>query len=278
MRSCFLRVSLGCADLSSRRVYPRISLRLRAPVEVQNLLPHDVRYRVFDKNLEHNWTSFLRQGGVSPIHVAELSHLLLLSVEVQDTGKRPCPKKLEHLLISRPLPVFQRSEFAIINTDNPEDLPVENDLVLQDKEGLKLNLRVHYQCVCITLPAQSNSTDPASPRRKHPDSGGAFRVQVYSPYIFINKTGNDFALKTKTFMSSAKNVAGQEVFAGASGSSSSDEAVLTRDPRSRSQAQGARALHVLVPDRGHEESRPSSHQRLGVVEGAFPVRFLTSQR
>jgi vacuolar protein sorting-associated protein 13A/C len=41
--------------------------------------------------------------------------------------------------------VFQRSEFAIINTDNPEDLPVESDLVLADKEGLKLNLRVHYQ-------------------------------------------------------------------------------------------------------------------------------------
>lgn len=68
-------------------VYPKITLRLRAPVEVQNLLPHDIRYRVFDKNLEHNWTSFLRDGGVSPIHIAELSHLLLLSVEVQESGK-----------------------------------------------------------------------------------------------------------------------------------------------------------------------------------------------
>lgn len=50
--------------------------------------------------------------------------------------------------------------------------------------------------------------------RKHADSGGAFRVQVYSPYILINKTGCDFALKTKTFLSSAKNVAGQELFSG----------------------------------------------------------------
>ncbi|GAA6031882.1 hypothetical protein JCM8097_003317 [Rhodosporidiobolus ruineniae] len=151
------------------RVYPKISLRLRAPVEIQNLLPHDIRYRVFDKNLEHNWTSFLRAGGVSPIHVAELSHLLLLSVEVQDT-------------------VFGRSEFAIINTDNPEDLPVESDLVLADKEDLKLNLRIHYQ--------------------KHADSGGAFRVQIYSPYILLNKTGLDFSLKTKTFFGAAKTVAG----------------------------------------------------------------------
>lgn len=111
-----------------RRSYPKLALRLRAPIEIQNLLPFDVRYRVFDKNLEHNWQSYLRKGGTAPIHVAELSHLLLLSVEVQDT-------------------VFQRSEFAIINTDNPEDLPVESTLVLPDAQGLKLNLGVHYQCV-----------------------------------------------------------------------------------------------------------------------------------
>ncbi|GAA5898641.1 hypothetical protein JCM6882_000886 [Rhodosporidiobolus microsporus] len=181
------------------RVYPKLSLRLRAPVEIQNLLPHDIRYRVFDKNLEHNWTSFLRAGGVSPIHVAELSHLLLLSVEVQDT-------------------VFGRSEFAIINTDNPEDLPVESDLVLSDKEDLKLNLRIHYQ--------------------KHADSGGAFRVQVYSPYVLINKTGHDFALKTKTFFSSAKTVAGASEIASTSAKRKASDPFMfsypTDDRRNRS--------------------------------------------
>jgi hypothetical protein len=40
---------------------------------------------------------------------------------------------------------FGRSEFAIINTDNPEDLPVESDLILADKGGHKLGLRIHYQ-------------------------------------------------------------------------------------------------------------------------------------
>lgn len=108
-------------------------------------MPHDVRYRVFDKNLEHNWTSFLRKGGVSPIHIAELSHLLLLSVEVEETGKLRSFISSLHSCTDPSSQVFQRSEFAIINTDNPEDLPVESDLVLQDKEGLKLNLRVHYQ-------------------------------------------------------------------------------------------------------------------------------------
>ena len=33
------------------RVYPRLALRLRAPVEVENLLPYDIQYRIFDRNL-----------------------------------------------------------------------------------------------------------------------------------------------------------------------------------------------------------------------------------
>ncbi|ORY90221.1 hypothetical protein BCR35DRAFT_261800 [Leucosporidium creatinivorum] len=203
------------------RVYPKITLRLRAPVEVQNLLPHDIRYRVFDKNLEHNWTSFLRDGGVSPIHIAELSHLLLLSVDVQDS-------------------VFQRSEFAIINTDNPEDLPVESDLVLADKEGLKLNLRVHYQ--------------------KHADSGGAFRVQVFSPYILINKTGCEFALKTKTFMSSAKNVAGQEVF-------SADHKRKGSEPFMFSFPTDDRRNRVLLRINDSNWSTPLSFETIGMEAG-----------
>lgn len=157
-------------DPNSRQ-YPRLTLRLRAPVEVENLLPYDIQYRIFDKNLNHNWSSYLRKGGISPIHVVELSHLLLLSVDIQSS-------------------CFSPSEFAIIATDNPDDFPVEKMLTLADAENLKLNLRLHYQ--------------------KHPDSGGAFKVQIYSPYIFINQSGLPFALKTKSWLGSAKLVAGQD--------------------------------------------------------------------
>ncbi|PWZ02331.1 hypothetical protein BCV70DRAFT_172197 [Testicularia cyperi] len=153
------------------RTYPRLTLRLRAPVEIENLLPYDIQYRIFDKNLNHNWSSYLRKGGVSPIHVVELSHLLLLSVDVQSS-------------------VFSPSEFAIIATDNPDDFPIEKVLTLADAENLKLNLRLHYS--------------------KHPDSGGAFKVQIYSPYIFINQSGLPFALKTKSWLGGARLVAGQD--------------------------------------------------------------------
>ena len=45
-----------------------------------------------------------------------------------------------------------------------------------------------------------------------PKSGGAFKVQVYSPYIFINKTGLPFDLAAKTWTGGQKPVAGNDLF------------------------------------------------------------------
>lgn len=73
--------------------------------------------------------------------------------------------------------------------------------------------------------------------RKHPDSGGAFRVQVYSPYVFINKTGLPFALKTKTFFGSAKSVAGLDEFSSEAAKRKPNDAFMfsfpTDDRRNR---------------------------------------------
>jgi len=46
------------------------------------------------------------------------------------------------------------SEFAIINTDNPDDFNIEDTLVLTDKQGLKLNLKIHYVFVSSLLPSR----------------------------------------------------------------------------------------------------------------------------
>ncbi|KAJ9479242.1 Vacuolar protein sorting-associated protein 13 [Pseudozyma hubeiensis] len=200
------------------RTYPRLTLRLRAPVEVENLLPYDIQYRIFDKNLNHNWSSYLRKGGISPIHVVELSHLLLLSVDIQSS-------------------CFSPSEFAIIATDNPDDFPVEKMLTLADAENLKLNLRLHYS--------------------KHPDSGGAFKVQIYSPYIFINQSGLPFALKTKSWLGSAKLVAGQDQ-GGASA-----EVRKTPEPFLFSHNSNDRRNRVLMRVGDSQWSKPLSFEAIG---------------
>ena len=42
-----------------------------------------------------------------------------------------------------------------------------------------------------------------------PESGGAFRVAVYSPYVILNKTGMDIMVKSKSLLQSARAAAGQ---------------------------------------------------------------------
>ncbi|CZR58169.1 related to vacuolar protein sorting-associated protein VPS13 [Phialocephala subalpina] len=151
-------------------IYPYMRIRLSAPVELENLLPYDFKYRIYDKNTKKDWTNFLRKGGLSPVHVVELSHLLLLSIDMQDT-------------------VFKPSEFAIINSNNQEDFRKESTLICKDTDGLALNLRLHYF--------------------KIPDSGGSFRVTVYSPYVILNKTGLSINIKAKSLLQQAKPAAGQ---------------------------------------------------------------------
>ena len=153
-------------------VYPYMRIRLHAPIELQNLLPYDFKYRIYDKNTKKDWTNFLRKGGVSPVHVVELSHLLLLRVDLQDT-------------------VFKQSEFAVVNSNTQEDFRRENVLIVKDPQGVQLNLKLHYLNV--------------------PDSGGAFKVSVYSPYLVLNKTGLDINIQSKSMFSSAKSAAGQGI-------------------------------------------------------------------
>jgi vacuolar protein sorting-associated protein 13A/C len=151
-------------------VYPYMRIRISAPIEVQNLLPYDFKYRIYDKSTQKDWTNFLRKGGVSPIHVVELSHLLLMSVDMQDTP-------------------FKASEFAIINSGSKEDFRREKTLTVKDKNNLELRLKIHYYNI--------------------PDSGGAFKITLYSPYVILNRTGLELDVKSKAYFGSARSAAGQ---------------------------------------------------------------------
>lgn len=155
-------------------VYPYQRIRLSAPVEVQNLLPYDFKYRIYDKNTKKDWTNFLRAGGISPVHVVELSHLLLMSVEMQDTA-------------------FKASEFAVINSTNENDFRREKTLAVKDNNNLELRLKIHYYNV--------------------PDSGGAFKITIYAPYVILNRTGLELDVRSKAYFGSTKSAAGQSTFA-----------------------------------------------------------------
>jgi vacuolar protein sorting-associated protein 13A/C len=84
----FVVTSVKVPNIDFRhRKYPKINLKLRAPLELENLLPYNLQYRIYDKNADQNWKSYLRKGGVMPVHSVELGHLILLNIEIQDTGE-----------------------------------------------------------------------------------------------------------------------------------------------------------------------------------------------
>ncbi|KAL2866549.1 membrane morphogenesis protein VPS13 [Aspergillus lucknowensis] len=225
------------------KVYPYMRIRIFAPVEIQNLLPYDFKYRIYDKNTRKDWTNFLRKGGVSPVHVVELSHLLLLSVDLEDT-------------------VFKQSDFSIIN-GNAQDFRREHTLSLKDERGLQLKLKLHFFNV--------------------PDSGGAFRVSVYSPYLILNRTGLSMEVQSKAFMQAARSAAGQGIRAEADSrqrgrvlpymysyptEDQKNRSILRIGDSSWSKPQSFEAIgstfEVVLPDR---DGRSEYHSGVSVAEG-----------
>jgi vacuolar protein sorting-associated protein 13A/C len=105
--------------------YPFMRIKLHAPVEVQNLLPFDFKYKVFDEKTGEKWTNFLRKGGVSPVHTVELSHTLMIDLDMQTQQ-------------------YNKSDYAIINSLDRESFKRDKTIIMKDKNGLPLRLKLHY--------------------------------------------------------------------------------------------------------------------------------------
>ena len=74
------------SELTAIRVYPYMNISISPPFELQNLLPYDLTYRLFDKENKADYKAHLRRGLAAPVHFGNLDHVLALSVELHDTG------------------------------------------------------------------------------------------------------------------------------------------------------------------------------------------------
>lgn len=166
---CFARFDKK-GSLTGR--YPYQTVRISPPVEIQNLLPYDFEYRVFDDQTKTDHSNYLRKGLSGPIHTVDLKHVLLLSVKLIDSQ-----------------PGYQASQFAVIHTNDPNSFRREERVALTDESGLKTNLGLHFH--------------------ELPDSGGAFVVSIYAQYLVLNKTGLDLEIKSKSFLHKARSGAGR---------------------------------------------------------------------
>ena len=101
-----------------------MKLVVSAPLEIENLLPFDFKYRLYDKHARKDWTGRV-EGVKSYVHVVNLESLLLLSVEPVNTS-------------------FKKSEFAVINHPKKSEFERENTITLQDVNNRILKLRIYY--------------------------------------------------------------------------------------------------------------------------------------
>ncbi|KAJ1978459.1 Vacuolar protein sorting-associated protein 13 [Dimargaris xerosporica] len=156
-------------DVTTYR-YPFMTIRLSAPLELENLLPYDVKYTVVDKKHNREWRSRLNKGAIAPVHVVRPRSLLLLSLEVPESP-------------------YRKSRYAVIDAAPEHDIAMDDELSLIDSFKRELPLRLE--------------------RRKLPDSGGAHIVTLYCPYVMLNQSGLPMHLKAKSLIKSAAVVAGQ---------------------------------------------------------------------
>ncbi|KAF0534769.1 vacuolar protein sorting-associated protein 13 [Gigaspora margarita] len=148
--------------------YPCMAITLSAPIQIENLLPYDMVFRIIDRTIQQDLSgNRLEKGQVMSLHLIDSDNLLALNIEeISDT-------------------VFNKSEWAIINSPNKSDYQIDKTLTITHDESLGLKLRIHYFEI--------------------PDSGGAFKISIYSPYVMINKTGLDISFKSKSLFQSAKD-------------------------------------------------------------------------
>lgn len=85
--------------------------------------------------------------------------------------------ELSHLIMINVHPQeagYDKSDFAVINS-NGGDFPIEDTLVTRSADGQRLTIKLHYI----------------------KEKGKGIKVQVYAPYIVLNKTGLDLKISEK---------------------------------------------------------------------------------
>lgn len=139
------------------RVYPHFTLVISAPLEIENLLPFDFNFRLYDKSSKKDWSGSVKKGQSTFVHVVTLNALLLLSIEPLECG-------------------FGKSEFAIINSTKKSEFKRESLINTRGDSGRNVRLKMHY-------PKDDVKTN--------------LKVAVFSPYVLLNRTGQNLTVVDK---------------------------------------------------------------------------------
>lgn len=136
-------------------IYPHMDVIISAPIEIENLLPFDLDFRLYDKTAKRDWSGSIARGKNTYVQVATLQSLLLLSVEPKTTG-------------------FGKSEFAIINAPKNSQFKREMASNVRHEDGQSVELKISY---------------PAN-KKLH----SSIKVTISAPYVVLNRTGQTLVL------------------------------------------------------------------------------------
>ncbi|KAJ2739203.1 Vacuolar protein sorting-associated protein 13, partial [Coemansia sp. BCRC 34301] len=152
--------------------YPFMRLVMTPPLEIENLLPYTVSLRVLDKSTGQRWSmAQLARGAVASVHAVRPGNLVLLSITIPDAG-------------------FDKCDGTIIDTPDEDEYPTDSDLMVSDRQGVRLALKMH--------------------RADIPLSGGRCRrISIYAPYVMVNRTGLKLEYSSKGFFKGVTTIAGQ---------------------------------------------------------------------
>ncbi|KAI9292119.1 vacuolar protein sorting-associated protein vps13 [Neoconidiobolus thromboides FSU 785] len=159
--------------------YPCITFKLSAPMELENLLPYDLRFNFYWNNNQNEYNNFLKRGGISPIHEVDVRKSLEMSLQVWDTEYQSSKR----ILIKNP----NKSIYDNNNNNNPI-------IQLIDNNGMELILFTSIKSI--------------------PKSGGSFKLSIYCPYILLNKTGVDMYFKTNSHSRQTRIASGNDDLKG----------------------------------------------------------------
>ncbi|WPK23425.1 hypothetical protein PUMCH_000665 [Australozyma saopauloensis] len=136
-------------------VYPHLEVVISAPIEIENLLPYDLDFRLYDKTAKKDWSGSISKGQNTFVQVATLKSLLLLSVEPKTPG-------------------FGKSEFAIINAPKESNFQKEGYTNVKHQDGQVVELKITYPT--------------------HKSLKTSIKVVISSPYLVLNRTGQNLVI------------------------------------------------------------------------------------
>ncbi|SCW01107.1 LAFE_0D05226g1_1 [Lachancea fermentati] len=144
------------------RIFPHMKIIVSSPLILENLLPYDMKYKLFWKPDEQNGSSenhmetrYLEKGARELIHSVTLEDFLLLALQPVEEG-------------------ISMSDECLINTPMNSELKPERRVTLKYDNGQRLYLNLHYRSV---------------------DGSRAKIITIFASYVVLNGTSKDLQIE-----------------------------------------------------------------------------------